>query len=49
MKKPNEEIFKDQVAENTEDYCVVCKSTDSIVKFKGKSICKSCVKEAIQM
>jgi len=29
--------------------CVVCKSEENVVNFKGKNICKHCIAEAIAM
>jgi len=29
--------------------CVVCKSNQDTVEFKGKEICRTCIKEALQM
>lgn len=29
--------------------CVVCKSNHDVVEFKGKDICRTCIKEALAM
>lgn len=37
------------VQESAADCCVVCKSSDQVISFRGKLICKPCVNEAIAM
>lgn len=49
MVKTNAEAKNVDAKEKKDAYCVVCKSTDNVVEFKGKTICKACVGEAIAM
>jgi len=40
------EKSQDNVQEQT---CILCQSTENIITFKGKSICKHCVADAVAM
>ena len=49
MKNINTKTIQKNEEQSPDTCCAICKSTENIMTFKGKHICKPCVQDALAM